>query len=89
MKNKTIKLPSLERMLGVVGLVFIVLIAWATNQDTKKHGRLTRPRRVLGWLAIESITAIGWALDRIAPVDAGAETRGLADPRPAMHGEQR
>ena len=88
MKNEKVKLPSLERMLGVVGLVFIVLIAWATNQDTKEHGRLTLRRQLLGWLAIESITAIGWALDRIAPVDAGAETRGLADPRPAMHGEQ-
>jgi hypothetical protein len=87
MKNKTVKLRSLERMLGVVGLVFIVLIAWATNQDTKEHGRLARPRRLLGWLAVESIAAIGWALDRIAPIDTAAETRGLA--RPAVHGEQR
>ena len=89
MKNKTVKLPSLERMLGVLGLVFIVLIAWATNQDSKEHGRPTHARRLLGWLVIESITAIGWALDRIAPVDVGTATRGFGDPRPAVHGEQR
>jgi hypothetical protein len=87
MKNKTVKLPSLERMLGVIGLVFMVLIAWATNQVSQEHGPPTRARRLLGWLVIESITAIGWALDRIAPVGAGTETRGIAGPRPAMHGE--
>lgn len=89
MKNKTVKLQSLERMLGVIGLVFMVLIAWATNQVSQEHGRPTRARRLLGWLVIESIAAIGWTLDRIAPVGVGTATRGFAAPRPALHGEQR
>ena len=59
-----------NRMLGLFGLMLIVLIGWASDQNaTERHTLATRTRRVLGWLVIEFVTAIGWAFDRLAPVE--------------------
>jgi len=65
-----------NRILGLFGLLLIVLIGWASEQQTTEPRTLaTRARWVLGWLVIESVTAVGWAFDRIPPVvvKAGAE----------------
>ena len=70
------------RMLGLFGLLLIVLVGWASDQTTREsHTLATRARRVLGWLVIESVTAIGWAFDRLAPVDVTTTTTGLAADR--------
>lgn len=71
-----------NRMLGLFGLMLIVLIGWASDQNaTEPHTLATRIRRVLGWLVIEFVTAIGWAFDRLAPVEVTATTTRLADRR--------
>ena len=71
-----------NRMLGFFGLMLIVLIGWACDQNaTEPHTLATRTRRVLGWLVIELVTAIGWAFDRLAPVEVTATTTRLADRR--------
>ena len=71
-----------NRMLGLFGLMLIVLIGWASDQNaTERHTLATRTRRVLGWLVIEFVTAIGWAFDRLAPVEVVATTTRLADRR--------
>ena len=69
-------------MLGLFGLMLIVLIGWASDQNATDPHTLasrTRTRRVLGWIVIEFVTAIGWAFDRLAPVDVTATTTRLAD----------
>ena len=71
-----------NRMLGLFGLLLIVLVGWASGQTTRESHLLpTRARRVLGWLVIESVTAIGWAFDRLAPVEVTPTTTRLADRR--------
>ena len=80
-----------NRMLGWFGLVLIVLICWASNQTHPgPHTLATRTRRFIGWLVIESVTAIGWAFDRLAPIHVDNTTAPFVDavsrPRPRMHG---
>ena len=76
-------------MLGMFGLLLIVLVGWAIHQNaTEPHTLATRTRRVLGWLVIESVTAIGWAFDRLAPVEVTATTTPLADRRHLVQGER-
>jgi hypothetical protein len=71
-----------NRMLGLFGLWLIVLVGWASDQTSRESHRLaTRASRVFGWLVIESVTAIGWAFDRLAPVEVTATTTRLADRR--------
>ena len=81
-----------NRMLGLFGLMLIVLIGWACDQNaTEPHTLAIRTRRVLGWLVIGAgallgcvallVTAIGWAFDRLAPVEVTATTTRLADRR--------
>ena len=54
-------------MLGSFGLALIALLGWAYEQNTlEPQTHTTRARRALGWLVIESVTAIGWAVDHIA-----------------------
>ena len=71
-----------NRMLGLFGLMLIVLVGWASDQNaTEPHTLATRARRVLGWLVIVFVTAIGWAFDRLAPVEVTPTTTRLADRR--------
>lgn len=71
-----------NRMLGLFGLMLIVLIGWASDQNaTEPHTLATSTRRVLGRLVIEFVTAIGWAFDRLAPVEVTPTTTRLADRR--------
>jgi len=78
-----------NRMLGLFGLLLIVLVGWASDQNaTEPHTLATRTRLVLGWLVIESVTAIGWAFDRLAPVEVTATTTRLADRRHLVQGER-
>ena len=69
----------LDRMLGSFGLGLIVLLGWACEQNTvESQTYTTRARRALGWLVIESVTAIGWAIDHIAPLEPRDAPRALA-----------
>jgi hypothetical protein len=61
------KPAALDRMLGSLGLLLIVLMGWACEQNTcGPETPATRARRALGWLVIQSVTAVGWAFDHIA-----------------------
>jgi hypothetical protein len=65
-----------SRMLGWFGLVLIVLICWAADQTRPGPRTLTTHARLfIGWLVIESVTAIGWAFDRLAPALTASHTR--------------
>ena len=78
-----------NRMLGLFGLLLIVLVGWASDQNaTEPQTLATRTRRVLGWLVIESVTAIGWAFDRLAPVEVTATTTRLANRPHLVQGER-
>jgi len=82
-------LPSFERMLGSLGLTLIVLIGWACDQQTQDSRTLpARARRIVAWLVIEAVTAIGWVFDRFAPIDAKAATGRAVDHRHPMPGER-
>ena len=76
-------------MLGLFGLLLIVLVGWASDRTlTEPHTLATRARRVLGWLVIESVTAIGWAFDRLAPVEASAGNYTSRDQRNLSRGRR-
>jgi len=68
-----------NRMLGSFGLALVVLLGWACEQRAhSSHTVAMRARRVLAWLVVESVTAIGWAFDYIAPIEATDEAREFA-----------
>jgi hypothetical protein len=59
--------PELERIIGWFGLVLIGLLGWACEQrDREPHTVATQVRGALAWLVVESITGVGWAIDRVA-----------------------
>jgi hypothetical protein len=67
MRHRNSGSSALDRMLGSFGLGLIVLLGWAYEQRAiEPQTHTTGARRALGWLVIESVTAIGWALDHIA-----------------------
>jgi hypothetical protein len=89
-KNSSFASSALVRMVGSFGLVLIVLLGWACEQRTgTPHTPAMRARRALAWLAVESITAIGWAIDRIAPVDTRDDASEFAAVHLETHGEPR
>lgn len=84
MRNRTVSSSALDRILGSFGMVLVVLLGWACKQmEGEPHTLATRTRWVSGWLVLESITAIGWTLDLIAPVAVTDDTRGFAGVHPS------
>jgi hypothetical protein len=79
MKGRIVKSSLLERMLASFGLLLIVLLGWACDQQTlTPHPYRRRARRVLACLVIESVTAIGWAIDHLTLVRVSEDRRGFA-----------
>jgi hypothetical protein len=56
---------STERVLGSLGLLFIALIGWASEQSTGELKAVRTIRGVLGVLVMWAVTAIGWVIDRL------------------------
>ena len=89
-KNSSFASSALVRIVGSFGLALIVLLGWACEQRTgTPHTPALRARRALAWLVVESITAIGSAIDRIAPVDTRDVSSEFAAVRLETHGEPR
>ena len=86
MKPRTTAASALKVALGSFGMALIVLLSWACEQepgDVPSFAKHTR--RAAAWLVIQSITAIGWAFDRIAPVERRTEARGFVHVRDGRH----
>ncbi len=87
--KETVETSLHERMLASFGLLLIVLLGWACDQQTSKPlSYRRRARRVLAWLVIEFITAIGWAIDHVALVRV-SDDRRLFAVDPNTQGEAR
>ena len=77
MKTRTANLSALDLMLGSFGMALIALLGWACAQEPGDGRSVAkRARRAAAWLVLQSVTAIGWAFDRIAPIDAGRRRNG-------------
>jgi hypothetical protein len=75
MNNRTLRSSLLEQALGALGLLLIGLVVWACEQRTDVRTVPGRSRRALAWLVIQSVTAVGWAIDRLFPPARPVQTR--------------
>ena len=81
MTSRTANVSALDLMLGSLGMALIALLGWACEEEPGDvRASALRARRAAAWLVIQSVTAIGWAFDRIAPVGVRTETNGRAAP---------
>jgi hypothetical protein len=70
MKGRTVT-SSGEWILGRLGFVLLVLLAWACDQESESQHTAPRyARRALARLVVASVTATGWAVDHLAPIAA-------------------
>ena len=70
MKSRTVT-SSGEWILGRLGFVLLVLLAWACDQESEsQHTASTYVRRALARLVVAFVTATGWAVDHLAPIAA-------------------
>ena len=71
MKGRTVT-SSGEWILGRLGFVLLVLLAWACDQETESKSQTapTYVRRAFARLVVAFVTATGWAVDHLAPIAA-------------------
>jgi hypothetical protein len=75
-----------ERVLGWFGLLLLGVVGWACEWGDRSHRRGRRARLLLVWMVIETVTIIGWTIDRLLPIDSRDDASGLVVVDPKTHG---